>query len=588
VRQSLIDLRVQMEKAGLDVWIEPTADPHQSEYLPLHWKTRHWLTGFSGSAGVAVVTKHKAGMWTDSRYWIQAAGELADSGFELFKSGAPGVPGWQDWLAAEVPAEAVVGFNGAIMACSQYWGLQEKLPHAEFRYTEDLIDRIWSDRPPMPQNPLHLFAVEYAGEGRDSKIKRVQAELERTNTQACLVSALDDVAWLFNVRGEDVAFNPVGYAWGIITREEAWLFVDAAKLDDAAVAEFTADGVRLAAYDQVGAFLAALPEDTRLLMDSSRTNMLLADGVPDHCDIVYELSTVASLKTVKNAVEAEGIRRAHERDGAALVRFFHWLQGHVGSEPLDEHTAAEKLETFRAQGNLYKGQSFYPIIAYQANGAQIHYAAGPGKAAAISAAGMLLIDTGGQYLDGTTDVTRTLALGQPTADQVRHYTLVLKAHVQLAMCLFPQGTNGCQIDAVCRAPLWRQGLNYGHGTGHGVGHYLNVHEGPQSFSTRSTRVAFTPGMLTSNEPGLYFEGRYGIRIESLVLCEEKMHTDDGVFLGFETVTMCPFDRNLIDAALLNPDEREWVNDYHRRVRETLLPLLDEAAADWLRSATLPL
>ncbi|MCD4828842.1 MAG: aminopeptidase P family protein [Candidatus Cloacimonetes bacterium] len=591
IPERISQLRKQMEQEGIDVWIEPTADTHQSEYLAPRFQTRHWLAGFSGSAGVVVVTAEAACLWADSRYWLQAAAQLEGSGIEPMRLGAPDVPAWAEWIASNHPGEIVVGFNGAVMACKQFWNLQNKLANASFCTDLDLIERIWSDRPPMPLEPLKLYDEKLAGESRVSKIKRLQATMHEKDYDVCLVTALDDVAWLFNVRGSDVQYNPLVYAWGAVTSEEAWLFVDAAKLDDEAADALCNDGVRCADYGQVYGYINSISDNARVQLDPTKTGVLMRDSLPDNCEAVYDSSPVAALKTIKNSAEADGIRRAHVRDGVALVRFLHWMTQNAGRIPLDEHTAAEKLTAFRALGAHYMGRSFHPIMAYKANGAQCHYAAGKQSASSIVDEGILLIDTGAQYLDGTTDVTRTITLGQPTAEQRRHFTLVLQAHIDLAMTPFPAGTCGRQLDVIARAPLWRESLNFGHGTGHGVGFYLNVHEGPQAIASGhypTTGIPFEPGMLTSNEPGLYFEGDYGIRIESLVLCIEHEVNERGVFYAFETVTLCLIDRRLIDADMLSPAQRAWLNAYHQRVCDTLSPHLDEPDSDWLAVQTEPL
>ena len=588
IPQRIQALRQQMKNTGIDVWIEPTADAHQSEYLAPRFKTRDWLTGFTGSAGVVVVTATEARLWADSRYWIQAAEQLQGSGIQLMKLGAPDVPAWPAWIGRLEQRDLVVGFNGAIMACKQFWSLQEKLPEAAFRTELDLIDRIWEGRPALPTEPLRLFDESIAGECRVSKIKRLQAKMVEKNVSVCLVTALDDIAWLFNVRGSDVTYNPIVYAWGVVTTDDAWLFIDPAKLSDESSTALCNDGVHCAGYEQIWPFLADLPEDTRVLLDPVKTGVLMRDSLPDHCEPVYDPSPVAALKTIKNPTEMEGIRRSQQRDGVALVRFLHWMQQNHGKTPMDEHTAAEKLAGYRAMGERYMGPSFHPIMAWRGNGAQCHYAANADTAKAIEGEGILLLDTGGQYLDGTTDVTRTIALGTPTAEQRRHFTLVLAAHIDLARTPFPRGTCGRQLDAITRAPLWRQGLNFGHGTGHGVGFYLNVHEGPQSIAgsnAPSTGTPFEPGMLTSNEPGLYFEGAYGIRIENLVLCVEHEVNDMGTFYAFETVTLCPIDRALIDPALLTAAQLGWLNDYHQRVYDALSPQLSEAECAWLVAQT---
>ncbi len=586
--ERLQKLRALLKEHGIDAYIIPSSDPHQSEYVASRWKSRAWLSGFTGSAGTVVVTHDKAGLWTDSRYFLQATQELKESGIELFKMGTPGVPTFVEWLDKELDYAATVGFDGAVLSHKQVEELRASLSdQIRFEYQVDLVDSIWPDRPPIPTNSVISLDEHYTGSARKMKIDRIRQHMQDQDTHVHVVAALDEIAWILNIRGNDVEFNPVVYSFLMISTDRATLYIDSQKLDSKLKMSLESDGIDFGDYHEIYQDLGRFSEPVTVMIDPARTNQKLVDAIPETCKIKKQTDVVIGYKAVKNPTEIKGIKAAHKRDGVALVRWLMWLEQSVGKEPLNEVSIAEKLESFRQQGELYQGPSFNTIAGYAGNGAIVHYAAQPQTAADIKPEGLLLIDSGGQYMDGTTDITRTLALGSVTPEQKTHFTLVLKGHIDLAMATFPQGTGGSHLDVLARLPLWQHGLNYGHGTGHGVGHFLNVHEGPQQIRPENPTV-LEPGMLTSNEPGYYREGEYGIRIENLVLTVKDDSIKEASFLGFETISLCPIDQTLIDKSLLSGKEIDWLNQYHQRVRDELSPLLDDSETAWLTEKTQPL
>ncbi len=575
-----------MRERNLAVWIVASGDPHQSEYPAPHWKTRAWLSGFTGSAGTLVVTPDRAGLWTDSRYFIQAAQQLIDSGIELFKLKMPGVPTHTEWLARELPEGALVGFDSAVMSIEQVDELAEALEakRVSFWRDEDLAALIWTDRPPIPATPVFLLDIAFSGETRQSKFARIRHEMQTFPADIHLISTLDEIVWMFNIRGSDVEFNPFTIAYAAITNTTARLFIEPAKLSAEVAAALQEDGVSCSGYDEFWRYIQDIPEQAVVLIDPEKTSQAVKDATPDHCVLIGASNIILHLKASKNATELDGTRQAHLRDGVALVKWLYWLQGHVGKEPFTEVSIVEPLNHFRSQQAHFQGLSFYPIVGYQANGAICHYTAAPDSALSIRPEGMLLVDSGAQYLDGTTDITRTIALSPPTQQQTRDFTLVLKGHIALATAKFPQSTSGAQLDALARIALWKEGLQYRHGTGHGIGHFLSVHEGPQGIRPEN-QTPLELGMICSNEPGLYREGEYGIRIENLIVVIPTEETPFGTFYQFETISLCPLDASLIDATLLTCEELRWVNAYHREVREKISPFLSSEECAYLQEIT---
>ena len=591
IPERLTALRQAMKSQGLSAYIITSSDAHLSEYTPKRWQGRQWISGFNGSAGTAVVTLDKAGLWTDSRYFLQAADELEGSTFELFKMGIPGVPSIEEFLAKELPSGSVVGADGACLSVAEATETADKLAiyGITYRLDQDLLAEAWKDRPELPSKPLFLHPEQYAGASAKERIESVRLRLRNQGANATIITLIDELAWVFNIRGNDVAYNPVAVAFGYIGEREAFLFINPQKVPADVRTYLEQNGVTLRDYTELDAFIAALPADVRLLIDSKRITYHLHSLIPSHCRQIPGVSALTQLKAIKNEVEIGHLRQVMARDGVALTRFFKWLEESLQrGETFTEVELADILNKQRATDSLFYGDSFATICGYQGNGAIVHYHAQKETCATVKPEGVLLLDSGGQYLDGTTDITRTIALSKPS-DQLRtDYTLVLKGHIQIALVQYLEGTRGNQIDILARHALWQRGLNYGHGTGHGVGFFLNVHEGPQNIRTEVNPTPLELGMITSNEPGIYRAGQYGIRIENLVVTELREETEFGRFFGFETVTLCYLDNNLVKKELLTADELAWYNAYQERVYQTLSPKLTTEEAQWLRSKTLPL
>jgi Xaa-Pro aminopeptidase len=610
VREKLRSLRKLMTEKGIDAYIIPGTDPHMSEYLADRYKTREFISGFTGSAGTVVVTRDKAGLWTDSRYYLQAADQLEGSGIELFKSGLPGVPSHTAWIASELAAsgkgydsdrsvagyDRSVGYDGMTLSEGDIRDLEKVLSPKGIGLSDagDLLDPFWERRPSLPDFPVYEHGTGYAGESRGEKLARMREEMARRDIDYHLIASLDDIAWLLNLRGSDVSYNPLFYAYLVAGRSEVLLFIDRKKVKDPLASLLEAEGIRILPYAEVFPFVKAL--DTlvparsgrlRLSLNPDRVCAALYSAIPASIRIVDAVSPVTLFKAVKNESQIRCLKNAMKKDGAALVRFLIWLEDALRDTdlPVTERTVQERLKEFRAEQPDFVGESFTTIAGFNHHGAIVHYAVTDETDIPISGDGLLLIDSGAHYLDGTTDITRVVICGKARKEQIRDYTLVLKGHIALASAVFPEGTRGYQLDAFARLPLWREGLSYGHGTGHGIGFFLNVHEGPQSISVHPRDVAIEPGMVTSDEPGVYREGGYGIRIENLILSYEKEETSFGRFFAFETLTLCPYERRLIDPLLLSSQERDWVNSYHLRVYQELSPFLSEAERKWLQEKT---
>ena len=573
----------------------PSADPHLSEYLPPHWAAREWFSGFTGSAGTLIVTADHAGLWTDSRYFTQAEQQLAGTGIDLMKQRVPHAPEHLQWLVQHLgdgDSVAVAGDSVSLATQRRIAPLLEQVG-ATVRTDLDLPGLVWPDRPALPTAAIGEHAIAYACVSRADKLARLRASLTQKNATHHLISSLDDVAWLMNLRGADVECNPVFLAHALITSQGlATLFVDRSKLDDATVAALAQDGVRIADYALIVDALGELGEDDRLLLDPARVVCAVAHAIPAHVTRMEAANPSTAFKAVKTGGELEHIREVMRRDGAALVRSFRRLEERLaaGMRQTELDVDALLAEERAAQPN-HIGESFATIAGYQANGALPHYRATVEAHSELQRKGLLLIDSGGQYLGGTTDVTRVLALGDTTPEQRRDATLVMKGMIGLSRARFPQGASGPQLDALARAPLWAEGMDYGHGTGHGVGYFLNVHEGPHGIrppAPGAALVPLEPGMITSIEPGLYKSGRHGIRHENLAVVIEAQNTEFGQFLAFETLTLCPFDRRTLEPSLLNPQERAWLDDYHATVRAALAPLLEDADLAWLEKNCAPL
>lgn len=581
-----------MADKKLDAFVVPSTDAHLSEYPPKIWESRKWISGFTGSAGTAVVTKNKAGVWTDSRYFLQAANELEGTGFELFKMGQAETPDMISWIIEQVGEGGTVGIDGLVYAASDaallLGRLQSKNIGLETSF--DPFATIWKDRPEIPKNKVFLLPDDITGESTKHKIERITAELVQKGADGILVVTLDAVAWTFNMRGNDVDYNPVAVAYGYVSKKENVLFVDPDKLDEATVITLGSQGVVIAPYDSVFDYVSKLPAGTKICVTGSKINYKLRQTIPATCKIVNAaLSPVDVMKSVKNETELAGFRNAMVKDGVALVKFYMWLEKAIAEGIVTETLVEEKLREYRSQQALYVGESFATICGYAANGAIVHYHASPETSVKIEPKGLLLIDSGAQFKDGTTDITRTLAAGELSKQMKIDYTNVLKGHIALGSAIFPEETRGSQLDVLARKALWDNCETYWHGTGHGIGHFLNVHEGPQNIRLEENPTTLQPGMVTSNEPGIYRANEYGIRTENLVVTQEYKKTKDfGTFYCFETITLCPIDTKPVVKKLLTKKEIDWFNNYHKMVYNKLKKYLSKDEKAWLKKKTKPI
>lgn len=591
IEQRLEALRQLMHREHLAAFIFPSTDPHSGEYVPEHWKGRQWISGFNGSAGTAVVTLEDAAVWTDSRYFIAAEEQLHGTEFKLMKDGMPGTPSIAEWLADKLKYtnNTEVALDGMVNTLNEVNALKEelrKLGGLTLRTNLDPLKTIWTNRPEIPTNKVELQPLELAGEETKHKIERIRMALRAVHADGTLVSTLDDVAWTLNLRGSDVECNPVFVAYLLIEQQRTTLYINKEKLTNEVYNYLLSQQIDVEDYADVTKGLANYAE-YNILLDPNTTNYTLAKMVKCQ-EIVTMPSPVPALKAVKNEAEIRGFRNAMLKDGIAMVKFLKWLKPAVEAGNETEMSLDDKLTSFRAEQPLFKGKSFETIVGYEAHGAIVHYEATPETNIPVKPHGLVLIDSGGQYQDGTTDITRTIALGDTTPEQRTAYTLVLKGFINFAMLKFPDGTTGTQLDATARLPLWREGMNYLHGTGHGVGAYLNVHEGPHQVRMQWRPAPFHAGMTVTDEPGLYVEGLFGIRIENTLLTTPYRSTPFGEFLQFSSLTLCPIDTAPIELSMLTLDELSWLNNYHRTVYNTLAPHLDSEHTEWLKDATKPL
>lgn len=589
MREQLNIFRSVLKHEHLGAFIVPTTDAHNSEYVPEHWKCREWLSGFNGSAGTLVVSHTKAALWTDSRYFIAAQEQLEGSDIELMKDGLPTTPTIAEWLESVVFGENIsseVGLDGNNMSYNDVEALVQQLTQhggMTLRTNFDPFDTAWTNRPAIPTNPIVIHPQQYAGTSASQKIANIRGYLKDHGCDGIIVSALDSVAWTLNLRGSDIEFNPVFVAFLLITKNEVTLFVDKQKIDVQVAQYLNEIGVETKNYDSIKTILNHY-NYYNILIDASEVSYSLVKACT-HTKVVFDASPLPMMKAVKNQTEIEGFKRAMARDGVALVRFLMWFEQALQTQELTEMIVAQKLEWFRAQQPLYKGLSFETISAYNANGAIVHYEPTPQTNATLAQKGFLLLDSGAQYLDGTTDITRTIALGTLTNAQKHVYTLVLKANIGLATTKFVEGACGTQLDIMARKPLWEEGMNFGHGTGHGVGSYLNVHEGPHQIRMQYRPAPIVEGMTVTNEPGLYLENEFGVRIENVLLTTLYMHSNFGRFVQFEDLTMCPIDTTPLKLNLLTQQEIEWINNYHQKVFNTLAPMLNQDEQQWLKNKT---
>lgn len=583
----LAALRNLMKERGLDAYIEPTSDPHQSEYVADHYKGRSYLTGFTGSAGIAVVTMDEAILWTDGRYFIQAESQIRDTGFVLYKMNTPGYPTYKQWLLDKLNEGATIGLNGRIVSQGFVESILDDLEKIEpMVYDgEDLVGMIWESRPKLSKNKLMCLDEKYTGESVKNKLSRIREEMKDLGTDYFLLGSLDDIAWLYNIRGGDVKHNPVVMSYALISEKDAVLYLDLDKLDDEAKGTLREQGVQYSPYEAVADHLALIDKEKTIILDKERINRWLFSSIPEECTVIEKSNLTTLPKGVKNKTEIENQRLAYIKDGVALTKFFYWLHSNLGKRQITEVDAADQLLQFRKSMDNFIEPSFETIAAYGSNAAMMHYSATEEDHAVLEKKGLFLLDSGGQYLNGTTDITRTVALGDLTPEEKRDYTLVLKGHINLISARFLQGSSGHALDVLARYPLWMEGEDYKSGTGHGVGYLLNVHEGPHRIATMPNSVALEPGMVVTIEPGIYKEGKHGIRTENVVVVKEDIRTDSGQFLSFDMLSWCYIDTECIDKELLTPTERMWLNNYNNEVYEKLSPHIDEDIKTWLKEKT---
>jgi len=584
----LNNLRKAMQANRIDAFIIPSSDPHQSEYVCDHWKSRYYFSGFTGSAGYLIVLKDYAALWTDSRYFLQAENQLKGSGITLHKQKVPHAPEHVKWMSDRLAAKSIVGIEGLLFSVGQVEYLESVLKENDqsLQNVDGIVSELWKDRPSMPATLAYELDVSYAGKGRDQKIDDIRNFMTTQKADYLFVSALDEIAWLLNLRAWDIEFTPVALSYLLIAMDKVVLYINSERVDDSLRRELDGSGVHLKPYEEIRIDLAALPKEKYIYVDRDSLSWTFQKEIG--AQKIYGNSVIVPMKAIKNEVEVKHIRNAMIKDGVALTKFFMWLEKNRNSTEIREYDIVTKLAEFRATQEAYVGESFSAIVGFKGNGAIVHYSPDKEDSATINGDGMLLIDSGGQYLDGTTDITRTVFLGEPKAEHKKSFTLVLKGNIALQCIQFPEGTTGMQLDTLARMYLWNEGLNYGHGTGHGVGFFLGVHEPPQGFvasaATSRGTMAHVPGMLSSNEPGFYKAGAYGIRIENLMICKEGKTTDYGKFNQFEAVTLFPISTKLLDRTLLDEKELKWLNEYHAEVYHQLSPFLTEEEKRWLSEA----
>ena len=591
MNKHLEQLREKMRERGIDVYVVPTSDYHESEYVSEHFACRRYITGFTGSAGTAVVTMEKAGLWTDGRYFVQAAKQLEGSGVTLQKMGVEGVPTILEYLRQAMPEGGTLGFDGRVI--NELLGEEMEAAvaarHAKIAYGEDLVGMIWADRPALSREPVWILDEKYCGKSAAEKIADLRAAMREAGADVHVLTALDDIVWLLNIRGNDVPCNPVVLSYLAVTETEVLLFIQEEALDDSARSYLESLGVAVKPYDSIYDYVKTLAGQA-VMVEKSRVNYALCHNLDASCRVIDRMNPTALAKAVKNPVEMENIRRAHIKDGVAVTKYIYWLKKNIGKIPMDEMSVADRLEEFRREQEGYLGPSFNTISAYGPNAAMCHYSATEESKAVLEPRGLYLVDSGGQYYEGTTDITRTIALGELTAEEREHFTLTAMSMLRLGNVKFLHGCRGLNLDYVAREVFWQRRLNFDHGTGHGVGYLLNVHERPNGIRwkvvpERQDSGVLEEGMLTSDEPGIYIEGSHGIRTENLILCRKAEKTEYGQFMRFEFVTFVPIDLDAIDKSLMRPEDVEMLNAYHREVYEKISPYLTEEEADWLREAT---
>lgn len=589
IPERIAALREAMKQHKIDAYIIPTSDPHMSEYPADCWKYREWISGFTGSAGTVIITADKAGLWTDSRYFLQASTQLEGTGIELFKMMLPEPPTIPEFLTHELKEGQTVGLNGETYSLADARSLEKALAEKEIKLNTNasLIDPIWKERPAIPEAPMFEMPIELSGKSTEDKLLDINKMLHKAEADCTILSALDEVAWTFNIRGTDVAYNPVVISYAFVSEKESVLFVNPKKIPAEIAEHLKKEGVTLADYGMLATFLSRLPERTRVFIDSKRTNVAIYNALPKSSILIEGISPANHLKSIKNEAEIKGFRNAVLKDGIAMTKFYFWLEKMLkAGEKVTELSAAAKLTALRSEQPQYVMDSFASISSYGPHGAVVHYSPTPETDTELKTDSLYLLDSGAQYLDGTTDITRTIALcDKPSEQMKKDFTRALKGTIGIAKCKFPAGIRGCLIDAFARKALWDAGINYLHGTCHGIGHCLNVHEGPQSIRMEENPVILEPGMVMSDEPAMYRPGEYGIRTENMILIREDSETEFGKFLGFETLTLCYIDTKLVIPSMLSVREHAWLNKYHQMVYDLVSPHLNEEEKAWLKEKT---
>jgi len=590
IRNKISNLRAKMQEKGLSAYIIFGTDPHMSEYLPEHWQTRSFISGFTGSAGMVVVSLDKAALWTDSRYFLQAEEQLAETGIELVKMRTPGHPEPAEWLKMNLRKGAVAGTDEWCISINQFGSMQKSLAESGIilKETGDLLDAIWDNRPTLPDSPVYEHELKYACTDRKDKLGIICRELEKSGANLQIITALDDLAWTFNLRGSDVECNPVFMAYASVSEEETILFIEGKKLSPELKSKLESEEIQIREYTELIDYLQKIPGTAKILVDADRTNQAIRKNISTHCKIIDGLSIPCRLKAIKSEGEINHIRQAMRKDGVALVEFLYWIENNLGKIPVTEYSVAEKLNELRAKQHGFKGISFYPIVGYKEHGAIVHFHVTEDNALPVEKNGFLLFDSGGQYLDGTTDTTRTIALAELTARQKSDFTITLKGMISLTRAKFPTNTRGYHLDILARKDMWQHGMNYGHGTGHGVGYFLNVHEGPMSIRQEFNDRVIEAGMVMSNEPAFYRLGEYGLRTENMMVCMKDETIEYGDFLRFDTLTLCPIDTKAIEKSLLNQEETAWLNNYHQWVYDELAPMVNDELKSFLKEQTRPI
>ena len=576
-------LRDIMKKYNINYYIIPSADPHQSEYVAEYYRGRAEVSGFTGSAGTLLVGEKEAKLWTDGRYFIQAAEQLQGTGIDLMKMATPGYDTINQWIEKNIKENETLGFDGSCYSTNQYKELLKiaKKNNFNINMDKDLLEEIWNDRPSLPEDKIFVHDEKYCGKSVKEKLNEVRKHMKENEVQNYLLTSLDDIAWLFNIRGNDILFNPVALSYAIITENEAKLYINKTKVNDEVKSSLKAQEVDIYEYNEIEEHVKNLNGNT--LIDSAKVNAKLYSLLS--CKIIEKLNITTNLKAIKNEIEIANFENAHIKDGVAMVKFIKYLKDNIGKEKITEISASKKLSELRSQGELAKGDSFGTIAGYKEHAAMMHYSATPETDYELKPQGLFLVDSGGQYLDGTTDITRTFVLGKITEEEKRDFTLVLKGHINLAKAKFLKGSTGCNLDVLARGPLWQYGLDYKCGTGHGIGFFLNVHEGPQGIRPNGNTVPLEPGMMLTNEPGVYKQGKFGIRTENVMVVVKDEVNDCGEFYKFNTISYCPIDLNGIKVELLNDDEKEWLNSYHKKVYDKLSPYLNEEEKELLKIET---